>query len=431
MIGSKKQHPMNRSSSRLTKLVYVSAARIPSEKAHTYQIMQMCNAFASHGIEVELIHPHRNNSSAMAKIQDVWEHYGIQRSFSITEVPTTDILLSMNRFMHIFPEVIYRGGLRLAFELLMKTYTRSLTRYLTTDEANAYYVRGFRIFESLVQARPWLAPLIFFEAHDEFPQTQPERKRRGQSLQKAAGVITTNDYLKDLYDECCILSSRILVAPNGVDLERITQIDLTQEEAKTRLSLPKDCYMVGYVGRLQTLGREKGVSHLLNAIAQINHEFSVPGIGLCLVGGPDQMIQKYRALANKLGLNEDTVLFAGQVTPTEVPTYLRAFDICAMPFPWTKHYAYYMSPLKLFEYMAAERAIIATDLPAVRKILKHKQNAYLVPPDSSRALAEGIKWMIIHAKKRKNLAKQARKDIEAYTWSNRAARILDFIKASL
>jgi len=128
------------------------------------------------------------------------------------------------------------------------------------------------------------------------------------------------------------------------------------------------------------------------------------------------------------GLNADDFLYAGQVTPERVPIILCAFDVCAMPFPFTTHFAYYMSPLKLFEYMAARRAIIASDLPSVREAVTHDDDALLVPPGDTLALADAIRRLRDDAALRARLAEQAHQHVMArYTWDARARRIIEHI----
>ena len=409
------------------KLTYVSAARIPSEKAHTHQILQMCDAFSACGLDVELLHPRRDNTPAMDGIENVWQHYGLQQRFSLTEIPTVDLLLRTRLLLDGLPDAIRRPGLRLAFELLMATYARSLPSYLGSSAGGAYYVRGFRVFHSMVSCRPELGSATFFEAHDEFPQSPKVREARGKHLGKAAGIIATNQYIKDLYCSCGIRPDDVLVAPNGVDIRRIAGISLTKQQARARLALPSDRYIIGYVGRLETLGKEKGLSDLISALTGIYRDHQSQDPVLCLVGGPAKRIRQYRELSQQLGLNKDALFFTGQVPPKDVPAFLRAFDLCAMPFPWTEHYAYYMSPLKLFEYMASGRPIIATHLPSIRGILRHKHTAYLVPPDDPDALAEGIRWLSAHPSLARQMARRARAEVQEHTWERRAERILKFM----
>ncbi len=107
--------------------------------------------------------------------------------------------------------------------------------------------------------------------------------------------------------------------------------------------------------------------------------------------------------------------------------YQKACDALLMPFPFTKHYAYYMSPLKMFEYMASKRPIIASDLPSIREIL-NKNNSILVQPDDFNDLSDGVDRIIINKELSRRLAEQAFKDVQEYSWMKRVNRILNFIK---
>ncbi len=96
-----------------------------------------------------------------------------------------------------------------------------------------------------------------------------------------------------------------------------------------------------------------------------------------------------------------------------------------MPYSARVHTAGWMSPLKLFDYMAAGRPIIASDLPVFRTILEHGRNAWLVEPDSGEALATGIQQVLHDPELAARLTEQAAQDIRQYTWEKRARTILE------
>jgi glycosyltransferase involved in cell wall biosynthesis len=104
---------------------------------------------------------------------------------------------------------------------------------------------------------------------------------------------------------------------------------------------------------------------------------------------------------------------------------LRAFDVAAMPFPLQLHYARYASPLKLFEYMAAGAAIVASDLPSCADVLRHEENALLVPPDDVAALAAANQRLKDDPQLRESLGQAARQQVmQHHTWQARAAAVL-------
>ena len=84
-----------------------------------------------------------------------------------------------------------------------------------------------------------------------------------------------------------------------------------------------------------------------------------------------------------------------------------------------------MSPLKMFEYMASGRPIIASDLPVLREVLEHERNAILVAPDDINGWVRSIQYLADDEKVRERLAHQASIDLkQSYTWEKRAQKVL-------
>ena len=97
-----------------------------------------------------------------------------------------------------------------------------------------------------------------------------------------------------------------------------------------------------------------------------------------------------------------------------------------MTYPNTKHYRLYMSPLKMFEYMASGVPIVSSELPSIREVL-NETNAVLVKADSAKSLAEGMKQILLNDDLSVNISDNALKDAQEYTWHNRVNNILKFI----
>ena len=107
--------------------------------------------------------------------------------------------------------------------------------------------------------------------------------------------------------------------------------------------------------------------------------------------------------------------------------YLAAADVLVLPnTARTRMSERYTSPLKLFDYMAAHRPIVASDLPSLRDILTH-ENAILVGPDDASALRDGIRKILDDKAFGVQLAERAFEDVHRYTWQKRAAKILHFL----
>ena len=147
-----------------------------------------------------------------------------------------------------------------------------------------------------------------------------------------------------------------------------------------------------------------------------------------IVGGREQDVNRYRDLAREK--KAENVIFIGFVPHGEVAAYLSASDVLVMPYTsgvtirgGTKA-SQFTSPIKLFEYMAAGRPIVATALPTVLEILKNGQNALLVEPGNAAVLSEALGKVLDDRELAKTLASASKAEVEIYTWENRARKLL-------
>ena len=112
-----------------------------------------------------------------------------------------------------------------------------------------------------------------------------------------------------------------------------------------------------------------------------NRSCVVPGARGLIIGGHEQEsdLGRVKALAAELGI-ADRVTFTGHVAPRDVDARLAEARVLVLPNPASAISTRFTSPLKLFEYMAARRPIVATSLPAIREVLRDEVNALLVEP---------------------------------------------------
>jgi len=389
------------------KLIYIANIRIPTEKAHGIQIMKMCEAFSNQEVEVELFVPWRFNKIK----EDIFDFYGVKKNFKIKKIFSLDL--------------IPFGIPKIGFWIQSLSFAKSVSLY------SLFYARGGSASgekkADIIYSRDSfsLYLLSFFKKNlvceiHTFPKNFVLHKR---VFKKAKVIIVITKNLKESLVKKGVDENKILVAPDGVDLSKF-DIDISKEEARKKIKLPQDKKIIGYVGQLKTMGMEKGIKDLIEALNILNKNNK--SVVLCLVGGNDLDIIEYNKIVRKINLIE-RVIFVGQVQHKLIPYYLKSFDVLTMPFPNNKHYKYYMSPLKLFEYMASKRPIIASDLPSIREIL-NENNAILVKPDNFQDLAKGINRALKNQDFSDKISSQAYQDVQKYTWQKRIDNILKFIK---
>ncbi len=398
------------------KLLYTANARIPSEKAHPYQIVQMCEAFADAGAEVTLLYAARRNTPPL-DTQDIWGYYAVRRNFAAQRVPVIDLYALGRRL----PRPLARLWAAFAALLVQITYHLALLPRLAQEREAVLYTRDAITLAVFVALWPRRARCAFYEAHT-YPATGIGLRLRRWMVKRIGGVVTVTEHLRTRYEALGVTPQRLLTAHDGFRLARFA-VGGDCAHWRRQFGWPLDAFLVGYVGRFVggREGTDKGLVTLVEAVRMLIADDAPQPTYLALVGGPQPLVEPLRA---QLG---ERLIYAGEVPPQEVPTYLRALDVCVIPSPWSEFYAYYTSPLKLFEYMAAERPIVASDLPSTAEIIRNGENGLLVPPSDAAALAEALRRLRDDAPLARRLAAQAARDVQAYAWDARARRILDFI----
>jgi glycosyltransferase involved in cell wall biosynthesis len=188
---------------------------------------------------------------------------------------------------------------------------------------------------------------------------------------------------------------RIHISPSGVELQAFQGLPNFDNSG---LAKPK----IVYLGRIS---RDRGLD-ILTHIAQSN-------LGeVLLVGDCDDPVPEHPALQLR-----------PSVPHREVAKLYGESDLVVLPYQSDLSHADGISPMKLFEAMAAGRPIIASDIPPLREILQSGRNALLADPNDPESWLYALRELIDNPSLASKLAKQAREDANAYSWPNRAAGI--------
>lgn len=379
-------------------LLYIANIRIPTEKAHGYQIFKMCEAFANAGLSVKLITPTRRNPNF--KSIGPFEHYHSQKNFTLMQLKTFD-----PHWLIKLPNGIYIKFQIFFFLLMLVPF---LLKHPKTN--TVVYTRDAYLLPILQK----FFKKVVWEGH-----SLPGRKDLYLKYYKLCHhIIVVTGELKRQLVKMGVGEDKILVAHDGVDLATFA-VDISQAQARQELKLPADKIILGYTGSYRTKNMDKGIADILKALKILIP--NIPNIQFVAVGGDIRDISFYQDVVSQIQVGNHVTLLP-RVGQDKLAQYQQAFDILMMPFPDTTHFRHYMSPMKMFEYMAAKRPIVATTLPSTLEVL-NDSNALLVSPDNSEELAEGLQKLIKDKQLRNKLAQKAFEDVQEYTWAKRAASI--------
>jgi len=372
---------------------------MPTEKAHGVAVAKMCAAFADAGSEVELLVPMRKGILD----KNPFEYYGVRGNFKIKYLPCVDFLSS-----RWIPK-------KIAFLIESRSFGFSVKKYLAENRPDVVYSRDEFVLKKIFGSK--MESKLFWELH-AIPKNWNLYARMAAEV---SGFVVLTSAMKKMLLARGIADEKILVSPDAVDLKSF-EISKSKDELRQELRLPAGVKLVTYVGQLEALGKERGISGLISAFKIV--ESAYPNAALCLVGGPKERILKYQTDAAKIGLTK--VIFIDYIEPKAVPAYELASDVLVIPFPRTERYAHFVSPLKMFEYMAAGVPIVTTDLPAIRDVLDEK-TAVIVRPDDPADMARGILKLLRDEEAAVFLAGNAKESVKNYSWEERVKKILNFI----
>lgn len=252
--------------------------------------------------------------------------------------------------------------------------------------------------------------------------TLAELERR--TVLDASLVVVVSEPLRDQLLEGGVAPERILVNPNGVDVERLAGARArTSAQWRRELGRP-EAPTIGFIGTFGLWHGVKLLPELVGAVARTH-----PDARWHLVGdGP--LHAEVRDGIERRGL-ADRVVLSGLVPHGEATKLLAACDVCVSPHvPNPDGTPFFGSPTKLFEYMGLAKPIVASDLDQIGEVLDHERSALLVPPADVRATAAAVGRLLDDAPLRERLAAEAFRDAEErFSWTAHVRRILDAVEA--
>lgn len=373
------------------KMYYIANARMPTERAHGIQLAKMCEAFIEEGIDLELVAPGRRTST-----QTVQDFYGLRVGIPVKKLPVID-WYSFGRWGFIIGSCSFI--LSYFFYFLWKRIRGERGIIYTTD------IDQFSFF--LI---PFLGMPYVVEMHD----AKKKNFRFSFFLSRACGIVAINSIIKQALCEVFGLDmKRIVVHPNGIDRESFRAFP-TKFEARSTLGLPQESVIALYVGKFYAW---KGMEVLCDAAALSQD------ILFFLVGGT---IQEFETTTGRRDVPSN-IIAVGQRDFKEIPKWLAAADVTVLLGTKQNDYSFlHTSPMKLFEYMAAGKPIIASNTPANREIIS-EQEAYFYEPDNASDLAAKIQYVSRNPEEARIKTIQAADKVMCFSWQRRTEEILEFI----
>jgi glycosyltransferase involved in cell wall biosynthesis len=376
-------------------IAYVTLnGRIPSTTANSVGVMTMCGQFARQGLNTLLVVPDGQGMELrkLGDADDLFAFYSVAAPFEFKRFPNPFSLLS--RFAS-------------PYSLALVLYARRRGVSLITTRALEVAVWAGR-----------LGMPVILESHN-FSKFEKHRMIGDwvsitQQAAKPVSMVVTTKAGKRSYVGIGVPEQRIRVFPNGVNIERFSRDD-DQAALRLELGFPVDTPLIAFSGSLH---EGRGGEEMLDCAALL------PEVQVLIVGGTPEDVVRYHQIAQQRGIAN--VRLVGHVAQSVLPRYLLAADVLLMPYTtrFSAHSFEYTSPMKMFEYLATGRPMVATDFPILHEVLEHGRNALFVPPDSGEALAQGVRQLLDDPALARQIGAAARTDAQRYSWEARAASVI-------
>jgi glycosyltransferase involved in cell wall biosynthesis len=375
------------------KILYPLPELLPDGRARFIQIMNTSSALSSAGAETILLTGRRPGWTE----ERIKNYYGLSAGGG----PLIRFLPILRKNIPGLP--FSWGGV---FEFFLLRRLRS--------ERGVILVRHPKLARFLLQRKHLLHGPVIFEAHEIFSLSAADlaKKERLQKVEEfiykaADGIITISTKLSEDIKEFFNAGPRSIVIPNAI------RDDWVMEHGMHGL---RDDSYIFYAGSLYAW---KGIDTLIEAMSLL------PAERLYIAGG-GKRLDELREYVKRKGL-AGRINFLGELRQEGVVTHLRKAKLAVVPNLEHKP-SEYSSPLKLFEFMGAGIPVVASDLPGIRDVVKDGREALLFRPGDARDLARKILRVTNDMGLAERLARNASVKVKEFTYSRRAARILQFIQ---
>jgi len=369
------------------KIYYIAHCRFPSERAHAVQIAKMVEAMRLLGADVELVVPKRKNKiTKTAK-----DFYGLK-----TEIPV--------HYVKVFD--LYRFG-RVGYLLSGISFIISYLLFFHSRKSERFSLYTIDMDQFSFIGVSFLGVPFTMEVHDA--------KKYGwffnRMFVRAQKILTINNIIKkELVENFKLPPEKILVHPNGIDIELFSQ-EVDKGAWRTRWNIELDKPLILYVGKCYDW---KGLDIFDEALK------ALPDANFAFVGCTKEEVEKVTGKKS----DYHNALYFGQQPYADMPKWMKSADILLVIGTKKNEYSYlHTSPMKLFEYLPTGVPILAVGTPAVKDQVTESE-VFFYEPDDAKSFISQIRKILDDKTLAQKVAVNAKISAQKFSWMVRARSVL-------
>ena len=231
-------------------------------------------------------------------------------------------------------------------------------------------------------------------------------------IRKADAIIAVTQGIKDYLINHGVDKNKVWVIENGANTELFKPIKNSDilKKFKNKLHINEDENVVSFVGNLAPW---QGVEYLIHAASLIVEKMQKTKF---LIVGDGIMREKLESFVKELNI-EHSIIFTGTAPYENVPEYINISDVCVAPFIRTRNESMGLSPLKIYEYLACGKPVVASNIKGVGNLLEDSNSGISVPSDNPNELAKAIIKLLKDKQLREQMGNNGREIVSnSYSW---------------
>jgi len=369
------------------KIIYISRSIFPSRTANSINVMKMCEAFSNLGHEVILLAPWTKKLEEKG-VENIFSYYGVKENFVLKKLFSPNIKYLKKR--------IY------SLRCLAEVKKQNADFVYGRDDLMAFYLTQKAGFTTLFEQHEPIKPKSF----DDFFL----RKFLIHNNNKCK-LLTISNKLKEIYaNQYKIEKDSIGVTQSATDI-------FNQDDLPSSMQQYKEQINIGYIG---SLFKGRGIDIIIalaNNFSQYNFH---------IIGGKEKDINYWKEKAKS-----NNLIFHGFVNPKQTYLYRNMCDILLAPYETNKEgnrNSEYMSPIKIFEYLAAKKPVITSKMPAIEESV-NENHVMFVQNNEITQWTKSLQLLIDDITLRTHLAESGYVHcMKNFTYKARVKKIMGFIQ---
>ena len=367
--------------------------RFPTEKAYGSHLIDTANGFLQNGLNVNIFYSLTSNKKTINESPETYYQNNKVNFIGVKNYDFTKLII-----YDFLPNVLQKALWTIGAYYWSSRLTTQLKNIDTIWSTNP----------NLLIKHASSGKTIIYEKHGagKFIQKYVIKK-----LSKFKNVFFVGTSVTSYSELSSLFKKNTIYLTNGVNLS----------DYPSRKTFVKNNKLnIGYIGMLETYGKDKGVKNAFIELKTIAEEYDIK---LTLIGGPEEKIDE---IVNEFSDSNVELIHNYKIPKTQIPRYMQQLDIGIVPYPNEYHMSNYASPLKVFEYAAASTVILCSDIKSNLELIETDLGIMYFKAGDFDDFRDKVVKLVTNIDLRNSLIKKSQKNISNYSLKNRTKKLIEF-----